>query len=50
MVRVDACNSITSALLLRESSSEVKNPSFILEPALRGDLDSGLDILTLFAG
>jgi hypothetical protein len=50
MVRVGVCNSITSALSLRELRSELKIPSLITKPASRGNLESGRDILSLFAG
>lgn len=50
MVRVGAWRRRWSASSLRIPNSEVKSPSFILEPASRGDLESGLDIFNLFAG
>lgn len=49
-VRVGAWICNPSASSLRVPSSEVNNPSFILEPASRGDLESGLDIFSLLAG
>jgi hypothetical protein len=49
-VRVGAWKFSPSASSLRVPSSEVKSPSFILEPASRGDLESGLDIFNLLAG
>ena len=50
MVRLGAWKSTPSASSLRVPSSDVKSPSFILEPASRGDLESGLEIFSLFAG
>jgi hypothetical protein len=49
-VRVGAWKSIPSASSLRVPSSDVNSPSFILEPASRGDLESGLETFSLFVG